>query len=275
LTILFSMAVASLEATLDLNVPHFVTTCQTQTSMAERASPLSIRVKITMPWQVVRWHGAVILLNLGLEEKPTSEVNSTLSMPIHNVMSTVFSIQEIALTILFSMAVALLEATLDLNVPHFVTTCQTQTSMAERASPLSIRVKITMPWQVVRWHGAVILLNLGLEEKPTSKVISISSMATHNAMSTIFRNQEIALTILFSMAVVSLEATLDLNVPHFVMICPTQTIMAERASLLSIRVKITMPWQVVRWHGDVIILNLGLGEIPTSKRSNIMLQIPK
>jgi len=100
-------------------------------------------------------------------------------------------------------------------------------------------------------------------------------MALHNAMSIAFSIQEIALTILFSMAVALSEATLDLNVPHFVMICQIQTSRAELASRLSIRVKITMPWRVVRWHGDVIILNLGLEEIPTSKRSNIMLQIPR
>jgi len=67
------MAVVSLEATLEPNVPNSVMICQTQTNTAERASRLNIQVKITTPWQVVRWRGAVISLNFGPEGKPTLE----------------------------------------------------------------------------------------------------------------------------------------------------------------------------------------------------------
>merc|ERR550534_1653128 len=166
-TILFSMPNTE---KLDLSVPHFVMICQTQTNMAERAWRLSMGVKITMLWQLVRWHGAVTILNLGREEKLTSRENykalSTPSMAPHNAMSTAFSIQEIAFTILFSMPNT---EKLDLSVPHFVMICQTQTNMAERAWRLSMGVKITMLWQLVRWHGAVTILNLGREEKLTSR----------------------------------------------------------------------------------------------------------
>jgi len=74
------------------------------------------------------------------------------------------------LTILLSM-VGLLEATLELSVPQSVMIRQTQTNMAERAWRLSIRVKITMLWQVVRWHGAVTTLDTGREGKPTSGIV--------------------------------------------------------------------------------------------------------
>jgi len=67
--------------------------------------------------------------------------------------------------------VGLLEATLELSVPQSVMIRQTQTNMAERAWRLSIRVKITMLWQVVRWHGAVTTLDTGREGKPTSGIV--------------------------------------------------------------------------------------------------------
>jgi len=69
------------------------------------------------------------------------------------------------------MDVALLEAILDLSVPQSVMIRQTKTNMAERAWRLSIRVKTTMLWQVVRWHGVVIILDIGREEKRTSEIV--------------------------------------------------------------------------------------------------------
>jgi len=84
LTILYSMVVVLLEALLDLSVPQSVMIRQTRTNMAARAWRLSIRVKITMLWQVVRWHGAVTTPEIGREEKPTSGRHSTPGMPLHS-----------------------------------------------------------------------------------------------------------------------------------------------------------------------------------------------
>merc|ERR1712137_674647 len=49
--------------------------------------------------------------------------------------------------------------------------CDDPSNKDTRAWRLSIRVKITMLWQVVRWHGAVTTLEIGREEKPTSGIV--------------------------------------------------------------------------------------------------------